>query len=175
MNQEKHIGRGIVAGLAAGIVASWFMNEFMTGPGRKLQQAVQSPGDSEGDAIQNEAPKEDATMKTADAVVTTVTGGQHLSWEEREKAGPAVHYAFGGLMGAIYGGLVELWPGVSSGFGTTFGCVLFIGADLVAVPALKLGPSPAEQPTTAQVSPWAAHLVYGVTTELVRRIARPLL
>jgi putative membrane protein len=175
MNQEKHIGRGIVAGLAAGLVASWVMNEFMTGPGQKLQQAVQSSQDSERDAIQNETPKEEATMKTADAVVNVVTGGQHFSWEQREKASPAVHYAFGGLMGAIYGGLAELWPGVRSGFGTTFGSVLFTGADLVAVPALKLGPSPTEQPTTAQVSPWAAHLVYGVTTELVRRIARALL
>ncbi|WP_051979566.1 DUF1440 domain-containing protein [Edaphobacter aggregans] len=172
---EKHVGRGIVAGLAAGLVASWVMNEFMTGPGHKLQQAVQSPEDNERDAIQSENPKEDATMKTADAVVSTVTGGQHLSWEQRVKAGPAVHYAFGGLMGAIYGGLAELWPGVRSGFGITFGSVIFTGADLLAVPALKLGPSPIEQPTTAQVSPWDAHLVYGVTTEFVRRTVRALL
>jgi putative membrane protein len=175
MSHEKHVGRGIVAGLAAGLVASWVMNEFMMGPGQRLQQAVQSPEDNERDAIQNETPKEDATMKTADAVVNTVTGGQHLSWEERERAGPVVHYAFGGLIGAIYGGLAEQWPSVRSGFGTTFGSVLFTGADLFAVPAFGLGPSPTEQPTTAQVSPWAAHLVYGITTELVRRTTRALL
>jgi putative membrane protein len=175
MIQERHIVRGILAGLAGGLVAAWVMNEFMTGPGPKLQQAVQSLEANERDAIQSEDPKEDATMKTADAVVSTVTGGQHLSWAQREKAGPAVHYAFGAFMGAIYGGLAELWPGVRSGFGTTFGSILFTGADLVAVPALKVGPSPIDQPIRAQVSPWAAHLIYGITPELVRRATRAVL
>jgi putative membrane protein len=35
-----------------------------------------------------------------------------------------------------------------------------------------LGPSPDEQPSSALASPFAAHLVYGFTTELVRRIVR---
>jgi putative membrane protein len=142
MNQEKHVGRGIIAGLAAGLVASWVMNEFMTGPGQELQRAVQSPEENERDAIQTNTSKEDATMKAADAVVSTATGSQHLSWEEREKAGPAIHYMFGSLIGAIYGGLAELRPGARSGFGTTFGSVLFTGADLIAVPILKLGLHP---------------------------------
>jgi hypothetical protein len=68
--------------------SSWVMNEFMMGPGQRLQQAVQPPEDNERYAIQSGTPKEDATMKTADAVVNTVTGGQHFSREEREKAGP---------------------------------------------------------------------------------------
>lgn len=174
MKQEKHLGRGIVAGLAAGLVASWVMNEFMAGPGQKLQDLMKPPADTRY-ANQGETPNEDATMKTADAVVNAVTGGQHLSWEEREKAGPVVHYTFGGLMGAMYGGLAELWPGVRSGFGTTFASALFAGADLIAVPVLRLGPSPMEQPATAQVPHWAAHLVYGFTTEVVRRTTRALL
>lgn len=175
MGQERHIARGIVAGLAAGLVASWVMNEFMAGPGQKLQQAVQTPEENEREAIESEEPKEDATMKTADAIASAVTGGQHLSWEERQKSGPIVHYAFGGLMGALYGAFAELWPGIRAGFGATYGSLLFTGADLIAVPALKLGPSPTDQPATAQASPLAAHLVYGITTECVRRIARSLL
>jgi putative membrane protein len=164
MEQERHVARGIVAGLAAGLVASWVMNEFMAGPGQKLQQAVQTPEENERAAIQSDEPKEDATMKTADAIASTVTGGQHLTWEEKQKSGPMVHYAFGGLMGALYGALAELWPGVRAGFGTTYGSVLFTGADLIAVPILNLGPSPTDQPAAAQTSPLAAHLVYGLTT-----------
>jgi putative membrane protein len=175
MNQERHLGRGMIAGLAAGLAASWVMNVFMAGPGQKLQRAVQSPEENERQAIESEVPKEDATMKSADEIVSTVTGGQHLSWEERQKAGPAVHYAFGALMGSFYGGLAEFWPRVRAGFGTTFGSALFTGADLIAVPVLKLGPAPDELPKTAEVSPLAAHLVYGMTTELVRRIVRALL
>jgi uncharacterized membrane protein YagU involved in acid resistance len=175
VSNDAHLSRGIVAGIVGGLVASWVMNEFMTGPGQKLQQALQTPEENERQAIQNEEPQEDATMKTADAVVSTVTGGEHLSWQQREKAGPVVHYAFGAAMGAIYGGLAEFLPGIRAGCGTTFGTALFAGADLVAVPALKLGPSPDEQAATAQASPLAAHLVYGLTTEIVRRMARAFL
>jgi putative membrane protein len=175
MSDEKHLLRGALAGLAGGLVAAWVMNEFMTGPGQKLQAAVQTPEQNERQAILSEEPQEDATMKAADAIVNTVTGGQHLSWEEKQKDGPVVHYAFGGLMGFLYGGLAEYFSAVRSGFGTTYGGALFTGADLIAVPALNLGPSPKDQPKTALVSPFAAHIVYGVTTELVRRIVRKAL
>ena len=86
-----------------------------------------------------------------------------------------MHYAFGALTGGLYGGLAESSSTVTSGFGTSFGGVLFSGADLLAVPALHLAPSPASQPASALASPFAAHVVYGTTTELVRRILRSLL
>jgi putative membrane protein len=175
MGRKVHLTRGVVAGVVGGLVASWIMNEFMAGPGEKLQQSLQSSEQNEREAIEEEAPKEDATMKTADAVVSTVTGGRHLSWGARQKAGPVVHYAFGGLMGGLYGGLAEIWPAARSGFGTTFGSALFTGADLIGVPVLRLGPSPDEQPASALASPLAAHIVYGLSTELVRRLARALL
>lgn len=46
-------------------------------------------------------------MKAADAVVSISTGGRHLSSEQKGKAGPLVHYAFGALMGALYGTAAE--------------------------------------------------------------------
>ncbi|QHN02522.1 DUF1440 domain-containing protein [Granulicella sp. WH15] len=114
-------------------------------------------------------------MKAADAIVNTVTGGRHLSLEEKQKDGPIVHYAFGALMGGLYGGLAEYSPLVRSGFGTSFGGVLFTGADLIAVPAFKLSGAPTEFPASAYATPFAAHIVYGATTELVRRIVRAVL
>jgi putative membrane protein len=162
MKKDTSLVRGILAGMAGGLAAAWMMNEFMAGPGRKLQQSVQS-----------DEPKQDATMKAADAIVHTATG-EHLSRAEKEKGGPIVHYAFGALTGGLYGGLAEYSSAVTSGFGTSFGGILFSGADLLAVPAFKLAPSPADQPASALASPFAAHIVYGVTTELVRRILRAL-
>jgi putative membrane protein len=173
--KKKDLIRGIAAGMAGGLAASWVMNEFMAGPGQKLQQAVQSEAENRQQDAQSGVPKEDATMKTADAIVSTATGGQHLSWEDKEKAGPVVHYAFGSLMGALYGAIVEYWPGVKAGAGATFGSALFTGADLIAVPVLRLGPWPDEQPKSALASPLVAHVVYGVTTELVRRMVRKIL
>ena len=112
-------------------------------------------------------------MKVAEAVVSKVTGGRHLSREQKERGGPVVHFAFGGATGAR--GLAEIWPGVRAGFGTVFASALFSGADMIVVPVLRLGPSPDEQPATAQASPLAALLVYGLSTEAVRRLVRSLL
>ena len=113
-------------------------------------------------------------MKAAEAIVHTTTG-DHLSRAEKEKGGPIVHYAFGALTGGLYGGLAEYSSKVTSGFGTSFGGVLFSTADLLAVPALNLAPSPSNQPASALATPFAAHIVYGATTEFVRRILRSLL
>jgi putative membrane protein len=129
MGKQKNVVRGILAGMAGGLVAAWVMNQFMAGPGQKL-------------------PSEDATGE----------------------GGPVVHYAFGALTGGVYGGLAEYSSKVTSGFGTSFGGVLFSTADLLAVPALNLAP-----PTSALATPFAAHIVYGATTEFVRRILRGLL
>lgn len=167
---DKHLIRGILAGVAGGLVASWVMNEFLAGPGESMTKSLESPAEQRLIAMQSDG--EDATMKTADALAATASGGRHLSHEERSKAGPVIHYAFGALMGGLYGGLAEYSPVARSGFGAGFGTALFAGADLMAVPALALGPSPLHQPAKAQLPHFAAHVVYGVTTDLIRRIAR---
>jgi putative membrane protein len=178
MAKQKSLARGILAGMAGGLAAAWVMNDFMTGLGKKLQQSAPSEKeDRQQEASQEQSqqdqPQEDATMKAADAVAYTATG-EHLSHAQKEMGGPIVHYAFGALSGALYGGLAEYSPTVTSGFGTGFAGVLFSTADLLAVPALRLAPSPANQPASAHASPFAAHIVYGITTELVRRALRTL-
>ncbi len=181
MENEKHLMRGVLAGIVGGLVASWVMNKFIAGPGVKLQHAVQSCEENNREEPQareqkqSGEPKIDATMKTADAIVNTATGGRHLSLEEKQKAGPVVHYAFGALMGGLYGGLAEYSTFARSGFGTTFGGILFTGADLVAVPALHLSGAPTDSPVGSYAAPFAAHLLYGATTELVRRAIRFIL
>jgi putative membrane protein len=179
MSAERHVVRGVLAGIAGGLAASWVMNQFMAGPGKKLIHAVQSDEQNWHDEIaaieSSGKPKEDATMKAADAIVHVATRGRHLSWEQKEKAGPVVHYAFGALMGGIYGGVAEYSPVITTGVGTTFGSALFGGVDLVAVPALHLSPPENSKIRPALVSPFAAHIVYGVTTEIVRRLVRSIL
>lgn len=46
MSKEKHLFRGILAGVAGGLAASWVMNEFIAGPGKKLQQSLQTPAEN---------------------------------------------------------------------------------------------------------------------------------
>jgi len=171
--QTKHPIRGILAGVAGGLVASWVMNQFIAGPGKQISKAVLSPQELQQQEQHSDEP--DATMKVADKITETVTGGQHLTYEQEQKGGPIVHYAFGALAGGVYGGLAEYTDLVRSGFGTTFGSALFTTADLLAVPALKLSPPVDKQSTAGLATPFAAHIVYGVTTELVRRIVRAIL
>ena len=171
--RRKHLVRGVLAGVAGGLAASWVMNEFSTLFGEKISKAVESPEQQR--LIAEQSDGEDATMKAADKVVETVTRGRHLTHEQREVGGPIVHYSFGALMGGVYGAMAEYgeWP--RAGFGTTFGGVLFATADLLGVPAAKLGPWATEQPPGALLTPLTAHLVYGATTELVRGLVRKAL
>lgn len=177
----KHLMRGMVAGAGAGLAASWLMNVFMTGPGQKLKEAVESDEEKEKEQIaqrrqaESGEPKEDASMKAADKIVAAATGGQHLSMEARQKGGPVVHYAFGALMGGLYGGLAEYSCAVRTGFGLGFGAALFAGADLMAVPALKLSGPLSESSPSSLANPFAAHLVYGTTTEALRKVFRAVL
>ncbi|MGA9586804.1 MAG: hypothetical protein WBQ95_15825 [Terracidiphilus sp.] len=171
---ETHLARGIVAGIAGGLVASWVMNEFMSNLGPRLQKAVQGESTSCQGQPDGEKP-DDATMKTADVVVSIITGGRHLSHEQKEKGGPIVHYAFGAMMGAVYGAIAEELPIATAGFGTAVGAALFAGADLIAVPALNLSQSSGEESLSSLATPFAAHMVYGTATETVRGLIRALL
>jgi len=171
MSKQKSLWRGVLAGIAGGLAAAWMMNKFMAGPGQELQQAVQSDEENRQQQAHSGEPKEDATMKAAEDIVHTATG-RHLSYPEEQKAGPIVHYTFGAIAGGLYGGLAEYSSVVTSGFGTSFGGILFSVADFLAVPAVN---PPMDQPASAQASPFAAHFVYGVSTELVRRMLRMLL
>jgi putative membrane protein len=175
--QNAHVASGIVAGIAGGLLASWVMNVFMENLGPQIQRAVggDDSGEKEPQRPEDEQKADDATMKAADAVISTVTGGRHLSHEEKEKGGPIVHYSFGAIMGGIYGAVAEVTPGATAGLGTAFGAALFAGADLIAVPALNLSGSSEQQPVTSLATPFAAHLVYGATTEAIRRLVRALL
>jgi len=172
---DKHVVRGILAGIAGGLVASWVMNEFQAGPGKAITKPVNTPEENAAAAKQNPDDQQDATMKTADKIAETATGGQHLTWEQQKEGGPIVHYAFGALAGGVYGALAEYSSLFSSGYGTGFGSALFASADLFGVPAFHLGPWPTEYPAHTLTTPYAAHLVYGATTELVRRAVRKVL
>lgn len=170
-----HLGRGIVAGIAGGLIASWVMNEFMEKLGPPIREAVHGDAPNRQNQSQVGERPDDATMKMADTVVSVVTGGRHLSHEGKEKGGPVVHYAFGAIMGGIYGAIAEEVPSATAGWGTGFGAALFTGADMVAVPALNLSGSSVDQPASSLATPFAAHLVYGATTETVRLLVRALL
>jgi len=81
-----------------------------------------------------------------------------------------VHYAYGTGIGAVYGGLAQKHKTTTSGFGIAYGAAAWALGDEVAVPVLGLGKKPTETPVTQHFQLLAAHLVYGITLEGVRRL-----
>jgi uncharacterized membrane protein YagU involved in acid resistance len=179
--KQPSVLRGIITGAAAGIAATLIMDQFLKltsagqkavekqmklGQGESTWQIAHEQVQQEQQAAQQEGSTEIVARKIAEAT------GKTLEKEKKKKAGQAVHYTFGTLMGIVYGVSTELIPEATTGAGTAFGTLLFLGADELAVPALQLSPTPADTPATDHLQHWAAHVVYGGSLELVRSLAR---
>lgn len=113
--------------------------------------------------------RDDATVRAADKVFHGL--GHEPTQREREVAGPAMHYLLGVGAGAVYGALAERFPEVTAGAGVPYGVAVWIAADEIAVPALGLVERPARRPSV-HARALAAHLLFGWTTEQVRRRLR---
>jgi putative membrane protein len=179
-NDDVSIWKGMVAGLAGGLIASWTMNRFQAAwtrlaEGSEKSHGAQSmkPSDgSQGEQDTNEP--DDATVQTA-KVISSVVFDHDLQESEKEPAGAAVHYAFGTVTGGLYGALAEVTPQVTAAAGLPFGAAFWLAADEISVPLLGLAKGPTEYPVSTHVYALASHLVYGVTAELGRRAVRHVL
>jgi putative membrane protein len=152
MAREARPFIGLMAGIAAGLVASAAMAAFQA----RASQLLDEP--PEGDP---------ATVKAADAVSEAVTG-KPVPEPYREASGQVAHYVVGGVLGAIYGVLTEYRPEASAGFGSAYGVATSALLDEGAVPALDLGPAPGESPAETHLYGMASHLVFGLVLEGVR-------
>lgn len=164
---EPDLMKGFVAGLAAGLIASFVMEQFQAlwrVTSRKLDLEERKPG---------RKPKS-ATVRAADAIAERVVGHK-VEKKHQRLAGEAVHYAMGGTSAALYGMLAEVSPVVRAGEGTAFGAVVWLAADEASVPALGLTKSPARIPMGTHLYTLVSHLVYGAVTEAVRRAFRKIL
>jgi putative membrane protein len=161
---ETDILKGMVAGVAGGLLASFLMGQFQAA-WSATSQALSSTKRRGG------RKPDPATVKAANAVAEKVSG-RKIPADYKPIAGEAVHYGMGAGSAAVYGALAEVAPVVTIGEGTGFGTGVWLLADEVAVPAAGLSKSPKEIPLTTHVYALASHLVYGWITETVRRAVR---
>ncbi len=203
--RRPNVGKGILAGMVGGLVASWVMSQFhallkkgeqlvekqassepaeqygqgqvATGSGRPVEQVRSiARGQRPQGQPQRQSQQEgevDSTVLTAQALARVLLR-RELTEEEKKLGGNVVHYGFGAKVGAVYGALAEV-ASVNAGFGLPFGAAVWLGAHEIVVPALGLSKSPAEYPLKDHAAELAAHLVYGATTEAVRRAVRKLI
>jgi len=163
---NRHLAAHIIGGLAGGLVASFAMDRFQ----RALERISQDMGGAAGGGGQQhrQPQSEPATYKAADAVAKAVTGHK-MPRAYKPTAGAAVHYAFGGAVGAMYGAATANTPDVAAWGGIPFGATVWLIADEAGVPLAGLSKPPTEYPLTSHLSAFATHLIYGATTEAVRR------
>jgi hypothetical protein len=179
-NRKPDLLKGLAAGLAGGLVASWTMNQFQAAWSKATEgfekphgaQSMQpSEGERPGESGQNKEQQDDATVKAARAISENILGHE-LTESEKRPAGAVVHYAFGTATGGLYGAVAELAPAVTSAAGLPFGAAFWLVADETAVPLLGLSEGPTKYPLSTHAYAFASHLVYGLTTEVVRRTLR---
>ena len=187
-NVWKGCAAGIAGGLAGTVVMTGFQSIWNAAMPRENDRSESQQGSESGssngqnrerqDAQQSaEAENGDPTAKVADKIVGIA--GRELSPEGKKTGGMVVHYAFGTLMGALYGTALEFAPRKyrrnAIGSGLVMATALFAGADEVALPALGLTGSPTETPPSAHVYGLVSHLVYGATAGVVTRTLRKVM
>ncbi|HEV7893065.1 MAG TPA: DUF1440 domain-containing protein [Pyrinomonadaceae bacterium] len=181
------VWKGLAAGVVGGLVASAVMNEFQALWGKLIEGEEKSHG---AQSLQQGSPEhgvgrelrergsdeedDDAPERLANAISVGLFD-RELTKGEKEKAGTALHYAYGTSMGALYGAAAELAPGVTACEGTLFGTAVWVTADEGVVPLLGLSKKPSEYPLSIHAYALASHLVYGLTAEVVRRAVRSAL
>lgn len=179
-----NIYKGIAAGVAGGLAGSLAMNQFQELWSKLTEneerphgaQALQqgSPDHGIGRELAErgvDEPDDNAAVRTGNAVSEFVLD-HHLTKSEKESAGAIAHYAMGVTSGAIYGAVAEVMPAATVAEGLPFGAAVWLIADEAVVPAMGLSRKPSDYPFSIHAYSFASHLVYGLTTELVRRAVR---
>jgi putative membrane protein len=177
--------KGMIAGAAGGLVAAWVMNQFQALLSR-MTHGVERPHGAQ--SLKHGLPRygvarelqergrdreaDNAAVRTAVVASERLFGLELTEGEEKEMAGAVVHYAFGVATGGLYGAIAELKPATTAVAGLPFGAAVWLIADEIVVPALGLSKPPTEYPLSTHAYSVASHLVYGLTTEIVRREVR---
>lgn len=100
------------------------------------------------------------------------TAGTEASETAKQVGSQGIHWGFGTMLGGAYGVAAEITPKVTSWRGSVFGLTVNRFAHQGLLPGLDLVEPVAEQPAQERVSEWVSHVIYGMTTDLVRRAVR---
>jgi len=148
---------GLAAGTIGGLAGAWAMARFQALARRAEQRLAAEPSE---DGSSEREPASPVANAVRDRALT----------ERGARTG--VHYGFGTAVGALYGALSEIVPGLSAWAGVPFGAGLWLSSSKILVPAQALAPPPEEVPEREHGSAFAAHMVYAVTAETLRRALR---
>ncbi|MDQ3636015.1 MAG: DUF1440 domain-containing protein [Acidobacteriota bacterium] len=181
---ESNPWKGLFAGVVGGLVGSLAMNlyqesisKFIIGEKRShgAQSFQKGSPDHGAGKMLKEKGKESSEDDAPERLANTISVGlfdHELTLREKQIAGTAFHYAYGTSMGAVYGIAAETSDKATIGAGMPYGFLIWLGADEGVVPLLGLSKSAEDYPFSVHAGACSSHLVYGLTTELVRNAVR---
>ena len=150
------VTRGLVAGGLGGVV----------GAGAKLLGELIFPPRFPGEPI----PPAVAVSKFLEFM-----SGSPLLPEKMTLAVQSFHWSFSISAAAIYGAVVEVFPGAKIGWGLGFGMVLLLLTHETTLPFFGFSLPWSQIPLKEHLSEIFTHALFGVSVELIRRTVRPLL
>ncbi|MGC2402139.1 MAG: DUF1440 domain-containing protein [Acidobacteriaceae bacterium] len=109
------------------------------------------------------------------AVLVNRISDRPLSEKEEEVSVRAIHWSFGALVGGVYGAVAEYQPAVTGRLGANFGLTLCGFTHASTLPLMGLTERPEDQPMREHASEVVTHAIYGIATELGRRLVRKIL
>lgn len=144
-NTSRGLISGFLGGLAGTAVKS-LIEEFL--PVRKIEQRS-------------------AQIKIVDELSTKITGTP-ISVENEALAEQLVSFPFGASVGAAYGYGKKDKDAYNITDGVIFGATTWVSTHETSLPILGLEPKPTDIPVRMQVNELLAHVMFGITTEVVR-------
>ena len=147
VKKHKSLARGLLAGLIAGLAGT---------AAKTLAERIFPPQTKHHPASIDSRP---LMSKTQDALA-------------KARQSEALRWGLGAGVGATYGAVAEFYPEATSRVGANFGLALEALSHEGAMPALGLAAEPADQTMREHGSEITSYIVFGVTTEMVRRLVR---
>lgn len=162
----------MLAGAIGGLVGTLAMNYTQRAWTLAADQAPPDSAAGKHDARdwQERSEHQNANELAAQAVAAILLR-RSLSHYELAIAAAAIHFAFGAAAGALYGAYAE-GDETRRRSGGGFGVALWLTADEILMPALRLSASTRKRPAEQHLQALAAHLVYGIVAEHTRRLVR---
>lgn len=151
MNQD--IWKGIAAGAIAGLVGTAVKTIWEeVAPSRP--EHVDPPSVELADRVKEEA------------------SGESLTKEEKPVVAQSLNWVFGTGIGALYGGVVEVYPNMPTGKGTALGMAMYGATHGSILPMLNAEPWPISKPMKFLSGEFSGHVLYGLAVEVTRRVVR---
>ena len=159
----------MIAGALGGCAGTWAMNYAQRWWTRAMGEAPPESAAGKHDARewQERSEGQNSNELAAQAIARPLLG-RRLTDDELAIAAMLVHYSFGSIAGALYGGWIERNGRSRFRSGLGLAAALWITADEVAMPLLSLSEPTTRRPFEMHLQSFVAHVVYGVVAERVR-------